>query len=295
MYEEIHATIINRSPAADARVAVNDAVVNDYAELMRSGITFPALIVYKVGKEYHLADGLHRLLAYEQAQLPVVRCQIMNGSLQDAILYSLKSNAEHGLARTNADKRKNVQTMLDDPTWSQLSNREISKACGVTHTFVNSMQKVETASTTQHPRPSDSEEPKRLSKKELDEINQQEQANLNSELISEREQQEELIAQQTLELAILRAQEPSAAQAKSLELAEELEALQSEYEVVLRAYTDIKSKYLEAHTQIRKQKARISHLQIEAREHEKTIKLQALEIASQKNQLEGAYPSRAHS
>ena len=294
MYEEIYANNIYRSPAADARVAVNDAVVNDYAELIRSGITFPALTVYKVNEEYHLADGLHRLLAYERAELPVVRCHIMNGSLQDAILHSLRSNAEHGLARTNADKRKNVQTMLDDETWSKFSNREISKVCGVTHTLVNSMRKVETAST-QQPRKSSPEEPMRLSKKELDEINQQEQAILNSELISEREQQADLIEQQTRELAILRAQEPSAAQAQNLELAQQLEALQSEYEVVLRAYTDIKSNHLEAHKQIRKQKARISHLQKEVREHEKTIKLQALEIASLKNQLEGAYPSRASS
>jgi ParB-like chromosome segregation protein Spo0J len=290
MYEEIHATNIHRNPAANARVAVNDAVVNDYAELMRSGITFPALIVYKVGQEYHLVDGLHRLLAYEQAQLPVVRCQIMNGSLQDAILHSLRSNAEHGLARTNADKRKNVQTMLDDATWSQLSNREISKACGVTHTLVNSMQKVETASTSKHPRPSDLEEPKRLSKKELDEINQQEQANLNSELISEREKQEELIAQQTQELAILRAQEPTAAQEKSLELAEELEALKTKFEILYRANKDTESRHHDALGQIRKQKARISYLEKEAREYKKTIELQALEIASLKDQPEVVYP-----
>ena len=290
MYEEIHTSTINRSPAADARVAVNDNVVNDYAELMRSGITFPALIVYKVGQEYHLADGLHRLLAYEQAQLPVVRCQIINGSLQDAILHSLKSNAEHGLARTNADKRKNVQTMLDDATWSQLSNREISKACGVTHTFVNSMRKVEMASTGKHPRPSDLEEPKRLSKKELDEINQQEQANLNSELISEREQQEELIAQQTQELAILRAQEPSAAQTMNLELVEELKVLKTKFEILYRANKDTESRHRDALKQIRKQKARIYYLEKEAQECRKTIEHQALEIASLKDQPEVVYP-----
>jgi hypothetical protein len=290
MYEEIHTSTINRSPAADARVAVNDNVVNDYAELMRSGITFPALIVYKVGQEYHLADGLHRLLAYEQAQLPVVRCQIINGSLQDAILHSLKSNAEHGLARTNADKRKNVQTMLDDATWSQLSNREISKACGVTHTFVNSMRKVEMASTGKHPRPSDLEEPKRLSKKELDEINQQEQANLNSELISEREQQEELIAQQTQELAILRAQEPSAAQTMNLELVEELKVLKTKFGILYRANKDTESRHRDALKQIRKQKARIYYLEKEAQECRKTIEHQALEIASLKDQPEVVYP-----
>lgn len=294
MYEEIHANNIYRSPAANARVAVNDAVVNDYAELIRSGIMFPALTVYKVNEEYHLADGLHRLLAYEREQSPVVPCKVINGSLQDAILYSLRSNAEHGLARTNADKRKNVQTMLDDETWSKLSNREISKACGVTHTFVNSMRAVETAST-QKPRKSSPEEPMRLSKKELGEINQQEQANLKSELIREREQQEELIAQQTRELAILRAQKPSAAQAQNLALVEELEALRTKLQKLSEAYKNLRTQQDDALAQVRKQKVRISYLQKEVREHEKTIKLQALEIASQKNQLEGAYPSRARS
>jgi chromosome segregation ATPase len=294
MYEEIHANNIYRSPAASARVAVNDAVVNDYAELIRAGITFPELTVYKVNEEYHLADGLHRLLAYERMQLPVVRCKVMNGSLKDAILHSIKANAEHGLARTNADKRKNVQTMLDDETWSKLSNREISKACGVTHTLVNSMRAVETASTKQT-RKSAPEEPMRLSKKELAEINQQEQVDLNNELISEREQQAELIEQQARELAILRAQEPSAAQAQNLELVEELEALRTKLQKLSEAYKNLRTQQDDALAQVRKQKMRISYLEKEAREYKKTIELQALEIASMKNQLEGAYPSRARS
>lgn len=47
------------------------------------------------------------------------------------------TNAEHGLRRSHADKRRAVQMALEDPELGQCSNREIAKLCKVSHSFVN--------------------------------------------------------------------------------------------------------------------------------------------------------------
>jgi hypothetical protein len=42
--------------------------------------------------------------------------------------------------RTNEDKRRAVATLLNDPEWSQWSDREISRRCGVSDRMVNSLR-----------------------------------------------------------------------------------------------------------------------------------------------------------
>jgi hypothetical protein len=56
------------------------------------------------------------------------------GSMADAKYCSLGSNQTHGLRRTRRDKRRAVRLALDLD--DDLSNREIAKHIGVSHTFV---------------------------------------------------------------------------------------------------------------------------------------------------------------
>ena len=56
---------------------------------------------------------------------------MQEGTRRDAILHASGANADHGLRRSNADKRKAVLTLLEDDEWSQWSDREIAKRCGV--------------------------------------------------------------------------------------------------------------------------------------------------------------------
>src|ERR1700756_122323 len=48
--------------------------------------------------------------------------------------------AAHGLKRTNADKRRAVETLLRDDEWSKWSDREISRQCGVGNKFVGDVR-----------------------------------------------------------------------------------------------------------------------------------------------------------
>ena len=56
------------------------------------------------------------------------------------MLFSLGVNATHGLRRSNADKRKAVMTLLEDSEWSQWSNREVARRCGVNEKTVRNLR-----------------------------------------------------------------------------------------------------------------------------------------------------------
>lgn len=119
-----------------SRVELNQDIVAEYAQAMLDGAEFPAVTVFFDGSDFWLADGYHRYFAAKKAGKELLFESITPGSKRDAILYSLGANAAHGLRRTNADKRKAVMLMLNDSEWSQWSDNQIAKQCGVHHSTV---------------------------------------------------------------------------------------------------------------------------------------------------------------
>jgi hypothetical protein len=92
--------------------------------------------VFYDGKTYRLADGFHRYRAACVAGSKTVLCEVRRGGKRDALLFSVSSNAAHGLRRTNDDKRMAVSKLLKDKVWWKWSDREISRRCHVGHPFV---------------------------------------------------------------------------------------------------------------------------------------------------------------
>ena len=123
-----------------SRASLNQDVVSDYADLVRAGVDFPAIVVFFDGKNYWLADGFHRYEAYSRAGAYEIAADIRQGTQRDAILHSVGANAEHGLRRTNDDKHRAVGVLLADAEWSAWSNREIARQCGVSEGFVRSQR-----------------------------------------------------------------------------------------------------------------------------------------------------------
>ena len=117
------------------RTAINEEVVAEYAEAMRSGVVFPPLTVFFDGADHWLADGFHRYHALKASGADVV-IDCRQGTKRDAVLFSVGANNAHGLRRTNDDKRKAVQTLLADPEWCAWSDRKIAEACAVSHPLV---------------------------------------------------------------------------------------------------------------------------------------------------------------
>ena len=119
------------------RVSTHQETVAEYREAYKAGIKMPPVTLFFDGTDYWLADGFHRFWAAKEAGLTEIYEEIQPGTLRDAILFSLSANSKHGLRRTNADKRKAVQTLLDDPEWSLWPQSKIADACGVTREYVN--------------------------------------------------------------------------------------------------------------------------------------------------------------
>ena len=123
------------------RVSTHQETVAEYREAYKAGVKMPPVTLFYDGTDYWLADGFHRFWAAKEAGLTEIYEEIQPGTLRDAILFSLSANSKHGLRRTNADKRKAVQTLLDDPEWSKWSSRDIAKQCAVGHALVDEIRK----------------------------------------------------------------------------------------------------------------------------------------------------------
>jgi hypothetical protein len=120
-----------------SRAALNEATVAEYAEAMADPNTvFPPVTVYFDGRDHWLADGFHRVAAWQRIGREEVPAEVRQGDRRRAILHSVAANSNHGLRRTNEDKRRAVLTLLEDEEWRTWSDRAIADACRVDHKTV---------------------------------------------------------------------------------------------------------------------------------------------------------------
>lgn len=145
-------TSIRLDGGTQARVAVNNEAVTEYAEALRAGAELPRVVVFFDGADNWLGDGFHRTHAYRQAGRVEIPAEVRDGTRRDAVLFACGANAEHGLRRTNADKRKAVETLLADDEWKTWSDSAIARACGVSHPFVAAIRDPERAHAQQQAR-----------------------------------------------------------------------------------------------------------------------------------------------
>lgn len=124
------------------RAGLNQETVTEYADTMRRSNSyepFPPIVVYFDGTDYWLGDGFHRYTAAFQAfgHSCTIPADVRTGTRRDAILHAAGANADHGQRRTNADKRRAVETLLRDEEWGKWPQAQIAKACGVTREYVS--------------------------------------------------------------------------------------------------------------------------------------------------------------
>ena len=131
------------------RVAMDEDAIEDYCNLIRNGMSykFPPLEAIKdtASGLLYLYDGFHRLAAYkrvaDEGDYQTVMVRWRPGTLEDALWYAIAANQEHGIRRTNEDKRKAVQKALEHPRGKELSDRAIADWVGVSKTFIANMRK----------------------------------------------------------------------------------------------------------------------------------------------------------
>lgn len=156
-------TQIRTDGGTQMRAGLNSETVNEYAEFLNQQVRvsewpFPPVVVYHDGADYWLADGFHRLAALRKAYhwsetnqniTHTIPAEVRPGTRRDAILHAAQANAIHGLRRTNADKRRAVETLLRDEEWGQWSNREIARRCKVDEKTVRNIRETLTAENPQ--------------------------------------------------------------------------------------------------------------------------------------------------
>lgn len=118
---------------AQPRAKMDLMIAIDYAAAIERGDQFPAVIAFGDEHTAYLADGWHRLHASKEAGHTEIEVDLRPGGIREAVLYACGANAAHGLRRTNADKRRAVETLLQDEEWRQWSDHEIGRRAHVDH------------------------------------------------------------------------------------------------------------------------------------------------------------------
>jgi hypothetical protein len=142
---------ITLDPEIQSRVELDESYIEDLKKDLMEGAEFPAIIVFSDGTNFWPGDGSHRLIAHQRAGRSEILAEILKGGKRDAKLFGVGANATHGKRRSNADKRKAVETLLKDKEWGRWSDRTISKKCRVSQPLVSAIRKELTDSGYQFP------------------------------------------------------------------------------------------------------------------------------------------------
>ncbi len=137
---ELSIEAIRLDGGTQPRAAIDKDVIQDYALSMMEGVKLPPVTVFYDGTDYWLADGFHRYHASRQMCQDTIEADVRQGTRRDAVLYSVGANATHGLRRTNADKRRAVETLLNDAEWAKWNDSEIARRTGTSHDFTRRLR-----------------------------------------------------------------------------------------------------------------------------------------------------------
>jgi hypothetical protein len=138
--QEIHPASITTHPSTLMRAGgLDEEHVEDLQKELRRGSLFPPVDIFFDGTTHWLGDGNHRHAAALREGV-LLDVEVHEGGLREAILFAVRSNASHGLKRTNDDKRLAVVTLLSDEKWSQESDTTLAEMADVTQPFVGKVQ-----------------------------------------------------------------------------------------------------------------------------------------------------------
>jgi len=129
---------IRRDGGTQIRAALDEATVQAYAAAIAAKHELPPSTVFYDGTANWLADGFHRVEAELRNGSKRIRVEVRKGTRRDAILFACGANATHGLPRSNADKRRAVETLLAlaASEGSKWSDREVARLARVSHPYV---------------------------------------------------------------------------------------------------------------------------------------------------------------
>ena len=123
----IFLTEINFKDSPVVRVGLpNKEIVEQYAQNYTEKQGMPPIVVFydEDTKQFYLADGRHRCAAIESLGRKAIMANLHQGSLMEALKFALLANSQHGLPRTQADKRRCIEAALKE--WPTASNLHLA-------------------------------------------------------------------------------------------------------------------------------------------------------------------------
>jgi predicted transcriptional regulator len=115
--------------------------VAEYASKMSDGVVMPPIVVFFDKKEYWLADGFHRYFAAKSNGDLEIECEVQDGTVEDAMLYSFSANGGRGLSMTPEDNFSIVSRMLAHPKWKSWTDSAIAKHIHVSNSTVGRIRR----------------------------------------------------------------------------------------------------------------------------------------------------------
>lgn len=121
------------------RAGTDVDTINNYAEAMADGASFPDVTVFTDGKHYWLADGFHRVMAAKQNGKTSISADVRKGTADDAVVFGGTANNKQGKRPTRADVQHFLSMVWErreavfggTPTGGNLAERcGVSRATG---------------------------------------------------------------------------------------------------------------------------------------------------------------------
>jgi hypothetical protein len=130
-------------PRLQVRVSgLNPDTVDEYCDAMREGDEFPPVEIYRVEETLYVVDGWHRVQAARVLHLGSIKSVIFEGTWDEAVEHArFNANRKNGQRLTRADKQALCETLLNEPKYKEMSDRELAKLSGVSHPAIAATRK----------------------------------------------------------------------------------------------------------------------------------------------------------
>lgn len=109
---ELGIDLIRDACCTQAGLSIDEGNVNSFVKALTDGHILPPVVVFFDGFHYHLADGLHRLIASRKTGAATIAADVRQGSLMDATLFALGANQRDRMLRSKRYRFGAVVRML---------------------------------------------------------------------------------------------------------------------------------------------------------------------------------------
>ncbi len=116
------------------RSEISEFIVTEYVEALGEGARFPPVVVFRADGADVLADGFHRVRAYQQAGRDEIEADVYEGGPDQALWFALGANRAHGQRLNDGDKRRAIEMAYK--AWPDVSQTRIAAHVGCNQGYV---------------------------------------------------------------------------------------------------------------------------------------------------------------